>query len=33
MDLSWLREDELIFEYENDENGSDSEYDSDYSYE
>ena len=33
MDLSWLREDELIFEYENDDNCSDSEYDSDYSYE
>ena len=33
MDLSWLREDELIFEYESDDNCSDSEYDSDYSYE
>ena len=33
MDLSWLREDELIFEYENDEDYSDSEYDSEYSYE
>lgn len=33
MDLSWLREDELMFEYENNEYYSDSEYGSDYSYE